>query len=75
VEAEQLERIKMLEEELGVERASRETLERKNDKLMREQERLFGVLGKYREKWEMLKESARAREKRKTEAAGPAGTG
>jgi hypothetical protein len=35
--------------------------------MQRENEKLLGVLGKYKDKWEMLKENARQREKRKEE--------
>ncbi len=44
------------------------------EKLRRENERLLSVLGKYRDKWEMLKESARQRERRKEEKRASAAT-
>jgi hypothetical protein len=70
------ERMKELQDDLAAEKVHRETLQHRNEKLQRENEKLLGVLGKYRDKWEMLKESARQREKKKeekkkTSAGGP----
>jgi hypothetical protein len=59
--------VKELEDVAESERLRKESAEHKVEKMQREQERLLGVLGKYRDKWEMLKESARARERRKEE--------
>jgi hypothetical protein len=58
-------RIKELDEELNAERAQRETLEHQNDKLQRANEKLLAALGKYKDKWAMLKENARQRERNK----------
>jgi hypothetical protein len=61
------ERVKDLEEALTAERAQREEQQHRMEKMERENVKLLGVLGKYREKWESLKESAR--EKQRTKAA------
>jgi hypothetical protein len=63
------ERIKELEDMLIAEKAQLETLEHRNDKLERENEKLLSALGKYRAKWAKLTESARQREKNKAAAA------
>ncbi|EKG18326.1 hypothetical protein MPH_04408 [Macrophomina phaseolina MS6] len=51
----------------------KELLERENDKVARENEKLLSVLGRYREKWEVLKAGARGRRERG--AGGASGTG
>jgi hypothetical protein len=61
------EQVHDLKDQLAAERVQRETLEHRNEKMQRENEKLLGVLGKYKDKWEMLKENARQREKRKEE--------
>jgi hypothetical protein len=61
------ERIRELEDMVNAERLQKESAEHRVEKLRKENDRLLGVLGKYRDKWEMLKESARQREKRKEE--------
>lgn len=48
----------------------KELQERENDKLVRENEKLLSVLGRYREKWEVLKAGARGRRERGAAAAG-----
>jgi len=59
-------RVRELEELLRTERAERDRLEHRNEKMERENEKLLGVIGRYREKWEVLKEGARRRDKSKT---------
>ena len=68
------ERVREMEEALNAERARREAAEHRLDKSQRENEKLLAVLGKYRDKWELLKESARKREKKKGDVrkGGPA---
>lgn len=61
------ERVHELQDQLAGERVQREALEHRNEKMQRENEKLLGVLGKYKDKWEMLKENARQRERRKEE--------
>jgi hypothetical protein len=56
-------RIKELEEMLKSERAEREGLAHKNEKLMRENASLGETVGRYRSKWELLKTAARERER------------
>jgi hypothetical protein len=58
-------RVKELDEELSAERAQREALEHQNEKMQREKEKLLAALGKYKDKWAMLKENARQRERNK----------
>lgn len=58
-------RVGELEELLRAERAERDRLEHRNEKMERENEKLLGVIGRYREKWEVLKEGARRRDKNK----------
>lgn len=52
----------------------KELLERENDKVSRENEKLLSVLGRYREKWEVLKAGARGRRERGTTGNGGAGS-
>lgn len=61
------ERMRELQDQLAAERVQRETIERQSEKLARDNDKLIGILSKYRNKWELLKESARQREKRKDE--------
>jgi hypothetical protein len=68
-ENEESEKLKELEELLIAERSRSESLDHRIDKLTRENEKLLGVLGKYRDKWELLKESARQRERQKAATA------
>jgi hypothetical protein len=49
-------------------------LEHRNEKMARENEKLLGVLGRYREKWEVLKAGARTR-RDKTASAVPSAVG
>jgi hypothetical protein len=63
------ERVKELEEALTAERAQREEQQHRMEKMERENVKLLGVLGKYREKWESLKESAREKQRNKAAAA------
>ena len=63
------ERVKELEDMLIAVKAQQETLEHRNDKLERENEKLLSALGKYRAKWAKLTENARQREKNKAAAA------
>jgi hypothetical protein len=56
-----------LQNQIAAERVQREALEHRLEKKERENEKLLGVLGKYKDKWEMLKENARQRERRKEE--------
>lgn len=65
-------RIRELEELLRAERRDRAALERANEKMGRENEKLLGYLGRYREKWEDLKAGARSRREKgtSTKAAG-----
>lgn len=58
-------RVKELKEELIAERAQRESLEHQVDKSQREKDKLLAALGKYKEKWAMLTEKARQRERNK----------
>jgi len=73
--AEDIDKIRDLEDQVNAERLQKESAEHRVEKLRRENERLLGVLGKYRDKWEMLKESARQRERRKEEERRVAATG
>jgi len=61
--AEDSAKVRELEEMLRTERAERDRLEHRNEKMERENEKLLAVLGRYREKWEVLKEGARRRDK------------
>jgi hypothetical protein len=63
------ERVKEREEVLTAERAQREEQQHRMEKMERENVKLLGVLGKYREKWESLKESAREKQRNKAAAA------
>jgi hypothetical protein len=63
-----------LEEMLKTERAERDRLEHRNEKMERENEKLLAVLGRYREKWEVLKEGARRRDKAAKVTPSVAGT-
>ena len=56
-------RLRDLEEMLRVERAEKETVEHRIEKLARENEKLLSVVGRYREKWEVLKAGARRRDR------------
>lgn len=60
-------RVRELEELLRTERAERDRLEHRNEKMERENEKLLGVLSRYRSQWERLKEGARRRDKNKTD--------
>jgi hypothetical protein len=61
------ERVKQLEELVTAERIERETLDRQNIKLQKENERLLVVNGRYKDKWTQLKENARQRDKKRKE--------
>jgi len=63
-----------LEEMLRTERAERDRLEHRNEKMERENEKLLAALGRYREKWEVLKEGARRRDKAAKVTPSVAGT-
>lgn len=52
----------------------KELLERENEKVARENEKLLSVLGRYREKWEVLKAGARGRRERGAMGNGGAGS-
>lgn len=52
----------------------KELLERENEKVARENEKLLSVLGRYREKWEVLKAGARGRRERGATGNGGAGS-
>jgi len=66
-------RLKELEDLLQAERAEREVLERKHDRLAKDNEKKDVTIGRYRDKWEQLKDGARKREnaKRTTSIGGP----
>ncbi|KAF2674362.1 hypothetical protein BT63DRAFT_419657 [Microthyrium microscopicum] len=67
------ERVRDLEDDLVAERTQREALEHQGSKKDREIEKLLIVVGKYRAKWDMLKESARQRERNKAARAAEEG--
>ncbi|KAF2395496.1 hypothetical protein EJ06DRAFT_467441, partial [Trichodelitschia bisporula] len=64
-DADALRRVAELEAQLTREKAEMEAAAAKAEKIARENERLQSMLGKYREKWEMLKAGARERERAK----------
>ena len=67
-------KVKELEETLRVERAEREAVEHRTEKMARENEKLLSVLGRYREKWEVLKAGARKRDRAASAAPSSAAT-
>jgi hypothetical protein len=73
IAASENERVKELEELLKAERVEKESLEHQNEKIARENEKLHGTIGRYRDKWESLKAGARKRESEKKggSAGGP----
>ncbi|KAL0264684.1 hypothetical protein SLS55_000635 [Diplodia seriata] len=69
-------RLRDLESQVDGLTRDKELLEREHDKVSRENEKLLSVLGRYREKWEVLKAGARGRRERgATGNGGVGGTG
>jgi hypothetical protein len=63
-------KVQELEELLRAEKAEREALDSKSEKIARDNEKLQLTVGRYREKWEQLKAGARRRENDKKNASG-----
>lgn len=69
-DAELVERLAALEAQISAERARVGEMEKAEKKAKAENAKLQAVVGKYRERWEVLKQGARERQSKRAEASG-----